>query len=90
MAKLYVTKYCLTNGVYEAEGDIEGESPYVYLRYSFGGKDCLRLGDDVFESIEEAKEDFLKRKEKEISTMEKRLAELKELNFFYARKGKNC
>jgi hypothetical protein len=90
MAKLYVTKYCLTNGVYEAEGDIEGESSYVHLRYSFGGKDYLQLGRDVFESIEEAKENFLKRKEKEISSMEKELAELKELKFFYARRGKNC
>lgn len=82
MAKLYVTKFCLTNGVYEAEGDIKGESSYVHLRYSYGAKDYLQLGRDVFESIEEAKEDFLKRKEKEISSMEKKLAELKELNFF--------
>lgn len=74
--KVYITKWALTEGVMEREGIIDGKHVYVegfLIRFS--------IGDDLFLTPEEAKQNAEEMREKKIASLKKKIKKLEKMKF---------
>lgn len=78
--KYYITKYCLTTGISEVEG--EPASKYTNLFKTHGRFPVYyHVGTEAFESKEEAIADCESRRQKKIKSIQKQLKKLESLTF---------
>jgi len=74
MKTYYQTRYALTSGIAEVEGE---EGGHGYIQHGKHGFD--KLGKDIFETMEEAQADQRKRALKAIASSEKKIAKLRKM-----------
>jgi hypothetical protein len=74
--KMWISKYALTKGVYEASGKIVGDYFYPELEYI-----SCRIGKEVHKTRKQAIVAAEKTRTKKLASLEKQLAALKELTF---------
>jgi hypothetical protein len=79
--KVWVTKYWATKGVYQVNVDRSDSEPdkYVWTRGRY--KQLLVLGRDAFTDGESAKAWLVKSRDRKVKSLEKKLAELKAIQF---------
>ena len=77
--KVYVTKYCLTDGIISADLEDLGERFYGKLPRNY--EPCNFRKSEVFESLLDAKSDAEKRRKKKIKSLEKQIEKVKAMTF---------
>lgn len=75
--KVFVTKYALTQGIFEAEGELDGR--YVYLGGAGTIRIQCRLDRDCFENKRDAEEWAKTLAAREVKHLRLRLAKLEQL-----------
>ena len=83
LAKVYVTEYALTVGVYLTEAEISDCGCLANVKNQLGRDTLHILGKSDFFTVEEAKANFEKRKASAIKSAEKKLQKLKNLEFSF-------
>jgi len=82
MKKIYVTKYCLTNGIKCYDWDEESHSTnLIYPEIECKMCNPLYLGKEAFLTQEEAKQDAEKRRARKIASLQKQISRIEKLNF---------
>lgn len=82
MKKIYVTKYCLTDGIRIYDWDEKiSEIGYVYPEVENKYFFSFRFARDAFITREEAVQDCEKRRKKKIELLQKQIARIENLNF---------
>ena len=77
--KVYITTYCLTKGIIEADLRRDG----IFYFGKLPGSTVSRYWDEgeVFEDPEDAKKDCHERRSKKIKSLEKQIEKLKSMTF---------
>jgi len=73
--KVYITKYCLTQGIKEYDGEAVGDK-FITEQSAF-----IYNSDEFFTSHSEAKKDAEYRRNKKIQQLQKQIEKLKEMTF---------
>ena len=77
--KVYVTKYCLTNGIIEA--DLGKFETHYIGKLSWDNGPSIYSLEEAFESLAEAKANAEERRKKKIKSLEKKIEKLQALRF---------
>jgi glutamyl-tRNA reductase len=72
MITVYISKYALTEGIFEKEGDISDDFPELFLWYKKG---------EWHHTLEEAQAKAEQMRIKKIASLQKQLAKLEKLSF---------
>ena len=75
--KVYITKYSLSSGIIEAEGKDIGNG-YVSVKDFYS---VFKIGKDCFDTMESAIKKAEDMRKKKISSLEKKIEEMKKLRF---------
>lgn len=81
MAKVFITKYALTEGIKEIETDIRRNEVGNYKYVLYGNYSCFYIGKDAFTDKSEALKKAEEMKIRKIASLRKQIEKLEKLSF---------
>lgn len=81
MAKVFITKYALTEGIKEIETDIRRNEVRNYEYVSYGNYSFFYIGEDAFTDKSEALKKAEEMRIRKIASLRKQIEKLEKLSF---------
>lgn len=81
MAKVFITKYALTEGIKEVETDVRKNEVGNYEYVLYGNYSFFRIGSDAFTDKSEALKKAEEMRQNKIASLRKQIEKLEKLSF---------